>query len=149
MGIGVTAQRRFVRGPDQERALAFREWGSNHTSKSVFLIRFFQILVHVALLRDLRIMHRSRGIEGCRNHYAGRNGEMNVSEVVIMLPAGHDPNFLDVTDMIRQAWEDVYERKLTRYWLKTELLLRGTHFPLEKIHGKVKGKNWMKKPNSN
>ena len=47
--------------------------------------------------------------------------------------------------MVKQAWEEVPERTLARSWLKEDILPRGMHFPLEKIHGKVKGKNWMKK----
>ena len=56
------------------------------------------------------------------------------------LSDGHDPNLLDVTEMVKQAWEEVFERKLARCWLKADILPRGMLFPLEQIHGKVKGK---------
>ena len=77
-----------------------------------------------------KILHAIEERENLRNAAKGMKAGMKG------LDEGHDPHMLDVTELLKDAWDDVTLRTVARCWGKANILPRGLQADLDNEHGK-------------
>ena len=76
-----------------------------------------------------KILHDIEERENLRSAAKGMKAGMKE------LYEGHDPHMLDVTELLKDAWDDVTVRTVARCWRKANILPRGLQADLVNEHG--------------